>query len=598
MIRPWLDRQFARLLPSELNVGGDDDTRWRASSAGFRRPSSRAAVWSVIALLTVATYFALDVSGNTLISVVPSAWLGTMRLVVNLGLVGLIALLASMYETTIDRLLGEVRAVNLALARAKDEVEQAHRDSRLVLDHVAEGLLVVDRGGVVAKERSRALAAMLPSSEGAVHLWDVFASESPTFAQELELGWAAVYDHLLPFEVTRAQLPQTCTFGGRVLSIEYVPIGAGAGAGPPDQMLVVVQDVTAEAQARAVEQTQREQLDVFKWIVQDREFFRTFYREAKRLVESLGDFEDGPTSLESRRGGARSIEMRNRLRALHTLEGNASLFGLRAFAEACHAAEGELRNGALTSIDPELLRSVRDAWSQVKATVDPMLGSVDDGSFVVSRKDYLELLDLVGTRDRSLQAHVKAWSWKPVATSLGRLAEQAKSLSMRLHQRDVHVTVQAQGTKVPTEEWASFWAACVHFVRNAIDHGIEPADDRIARGKRSIGTIAMRAREEGGALVFEFVDDGRGIDWEKVRERARACGLPCRTAEDLERALFADGLSTRDHVGETSGRGVGLSAVLASCQSIGGRVHVRSERGQGTRIHVRIPLHRPLALAA
>jgi two-component system chemotaxis sensor kinase CheA len=90
--------------------------------------------------------------------------------------------------------------------------------------------------------------------------------------------------------------------------------------------------------------------------------------------------------------------------------------------------------------------------------------------------------------------------------------------------------------------------------------------------------------------VIEVEDSGRGVDWQKVLERAVARGLPAETHGDLERALFADGLSTKDRVDETSGRGVGMAAVAAAVQARGGIIQVRSRETGGTLVTMRWPV--------
>jgi chemotaxis protein histidine kinase CheA len=120
-------------------------------------------------------------------------------------------------------------------------------------------------------------------------------------------------------------------------------------------------------------------------------------------------------------------------------------------------------------------------------------------------------------------------------------------------------------------------------VRNALDHGIEPADERRAAGKPEAGHIELAARIDDGTITIEVADDGRGVDWDRVRAKALAARLPAETRDELVRALFSDGVSTKDAVTETSGRGVGLAAVLAAVTDAHGRVEVHSELTRGTR---------------
>jgi two-component system chemotaxis sensor kinase CheA len=115
-----------------------------------------------------------------------------------------------------------------------------------------------------------------------------------------------------------------------------------------------------------------------------------------------------------------------------------------------------------------------------------------------------------------------------------------------------------------------------------MDHGLEDDDERRSAGKAVPGTIALSVRVDGAEVVVEVRDDGRGIDWERVRQRASERNLPSESRAELERALFTEKFSTRDRVTLVSGRGVGLSAVHHVVTAMGGRIELESEPGVGT----------------
>jgi two-component system chemotaxis sensor kinase CheA len=126
-------------------------------------------------------------------------------------------------------------------------------------------------------------------------------------------------------------------------------------------------------------------------------------------------------------------------------------------------------------------------------------------------------------------------------------------------------------------------------VRNAVDHGIEAAPARAAARKSASGTLTFRAKLEGADVVLEIGDDGAGVDWDRLAAKARAAGLPTTRREDVERAMFASGISSADAVTDVSGRGVGLAAVWESTVALGGTVRVASDRGKGTKFVFRLP---------
>jgi two-component system chemotaxis sensor kinase CheA len=135
----------------------------------------------------------------------------------------------------------------------------------------------------------------------------------------------------------------------------------------------------------------------------------------------------------------------------------------------------------------------------------------------------------------------------------------------------------------------------LHVVRNAIDHGVEDANERLKRGKPSVATIHLRAAREANQVLIEVTDDGGGIDVERVREVARnrgvtaAADLRTMLEADVIDLIFAPGFSTAARVTELSGRGVGMDAVRQAVEKVGGRVSIASRAGQGTTVSFSLP---------
>jgi two-component system chemotaxis sensor kinase CheA len=182
-----------------------------------------------------------------------------------------------------------------------------------------------------------------------------------------------------------------------------------------------------------------------------------------------------------------------------------------------------------------------------------------------------------------LQVRVERLECDPVSMRFFRAGEQAKRLARRLGKPEPNILIDANDVRLPPDVWAPFWVAFTHVVQNAVDHGLESEKERSALGKPGAGTLRFSAHSSSTGCQIVFEDDGSGVDWEKVRTRARALGLPADTENDLAAALFADSLSTKDIATATSGRGVGLAAVKSATQALDGRVHVESTRGSGTR---------------
>jgi two-component system chemotaxis sensor kinase CheA len=159
-----------------------------------------------------------------------------------------------------------------------------------------------------------------------------------------------------------------------------------------------------------------------------------------------------------------------------------------------------------------------------------------------------------------------------------------------LEKGDIKIDIRTHGMRMDIAPLAGLWSSLPHLVRNAIDHGLESPEERVTRGKPPVGRLLFESLSEGDTIVLAVEDDGRGIDWPRVAEKAKERGLPHATRRDLEKALFSDGLSTRSEVTDVSGRGVGMSAVLAEVERLGGTLRIHSTPRRGTRFECVVPV--------
>jgi two-component system chemotaxis sensor kinase CheA len=236
-------------------------------------------------------------------------------------------------------------------------------------------------------------------------------------------------------------------------------------------------------------------------------------------------------------------------------------------------------------------QAVHFTWMKLCMSIEVLLGTSDAGRIEIDDSEYEALLRAVlrAESPESLAQRIRAWKLEPSARRLNRVAEQAQDIARRLQKGALSVRVEDHALHLDPRAWASFWSAFVHVIRNAVDHGIESPEERLASGKPAAGNLALVTRLEHGEFVIQVEDDGRGIDWQSVARRAQRFGLPFQTEEDLVEALFADGVSTRDDVNEHSGRGIGMGVVREACRARSGRIQVSSQSGRGTRMEFRFP---------
>lgn len=193
---------------------------------------------------------------------------------------------------------------------------------------------------------------------------------------------------------------------------------------------------------------------------------------------------------------------------------------------------------------------------------------------------------------RNLQEAVLAIRMLPISNVFQRFPRVAHELSARLGKK-VDLRMFGEGTELDRGLIEKISDPLTHLVRNAIDHGLEPPEARIAAGKPPTGTVTLKASQRGGNIVIEVSDDGRGLDRERILARARERGMAIPAdAPDAEvwQLIFEAGFSTAEKVTDVSGRGVGMDVVKRNIQALSGTVDLSSVAGQGTRVIVSVPL--------
>jgi two-component system chemotaxis sensor kinase CheA len=163
----------------------------------------------------------------------------------------------------------------------------------------------------------------------------------------------------------------------------------------------------------------------------------------------------------------------------------------------------------------------------------------------------------------------------------------------RSYGKRARLVIEGDNVRVDTGVADNVRDALTHLVRNAVDHGIEDPNVRVARGKQAEGAITLRARQRANQVVIEVSDDGAGFSETRMRARARALGrsdVDSLPAEALFRLAFEPGFSTAEQVSALSGRGVGMDVVLRKVEALQGTVEIDSRPGEGTTIELRLPL--------
>ncbi len=160
--------------------------------------------------------------------------------------------------------------------------------------------------------------------------------------------------------------------------------------------------------------------------------------------------------------------------------------------------------------------------------------------------------------------------------------------------KEVELVINGAETELDRNVVEALGDPLVHMVRNSVDHGIEPAEQRVAAGKNRVGKIQLNAYHKSGNINIEIIDDGRGLNKEKILEKAIKNGLvqegDALSDQEIYKLIFAAGLSTAEKVTDISGRGVGMDVVKRNIDALRGRIDITSEKGKGSVFTIRLPL--------
>jgi HAMP domain-containing protein/HPt (histidine-containing phosphotransfer) domain-containing protein len=463
----------------------------------------------------------------------------------------------------IDEMAGNIEGLVSTL-------DERNADMQRVLNTVDQGLLTVDLSGAISAERSARIDTWFHRPVAGAKLWALFPELGVDAAFSFEMGWSQFADDCLPDEVIVDQLPKRVRTGSTTFALRYLPIVDDLRS---RRFLVVITDVTAQVAAERVEAVQRDLLRTIDRTQRDRAGVMDFLRETDVLIRRVNDAQASDRDIT---------------RDIHTLKGNCGVFGIQSVAACCHTLETRLL-AEERSISAAERAELTASWTEVREGVASLLGE-KACSFAVSRDQFVDVLGaaLSGEAPRLTATKLANWMLTPLDVSFARLRDHAGALAFKLD-KQVEVVTDGGGMRLDNERWGGFWAAFVHAVRNAIDHGVELPEERVESGKLPAGQLALRATLENQSFVIELNDDGRGIAWKRVGQQLRERGLSSATTQDLIDGLFMDGLSTADGVTDVSGRGIGMSALRAAVQERGGRVEIRSELGAGTSLRCVFP---------
>lgn len=497
--------------------------------------------------------------------------------------------LATSFNSMLDAIHQQQEAISVAWEREKSQSQQLQRKVselneaqkriadekaklQVVLNGTGEGVFAVDLDGNILPQKSDIVTDWFGPLVPETKFWDYLAGNDADLSDELWLGFSQLADAVLPFELAADQAACQFTRNSRTYQVAYRELSEN---GSFSGVLIIVSDVTLQIEMERTQQQVKEFHQVVSNLMKDESGFRQFIDECTSLLQQIRETDDQ--------------EIANRL--IHTVKGNSAIMGFDSISNELHQLESTLIEHDRLPDDQEL-DDIESTWMHSLEKIEQFLTQDGENALKIEGNDVKKVEQLLHEQadHTDILNLIQTWYYEPTACPLRRLTEQAKRLADQLG-KPIQVAIDDGGLRIPPEWLQTFWPTMIHVIRNAVDHGFESELERSENGKPNSNQLTLATRIRDNWLEVTIQDDGRGIDWERVRDKAKQVGMATKTDSDLVIALFSDGLSTKDDVTELSGRGVGLSSVKHACEEAGGSISVSSEQGKGTTTTFRFPLN-------
>jgi len=300
----------------------------------------------------------------------------------------------------------------------------------------------------------------------------------------------------------------------------------------------------------------------------DRELLPLFMEEAGELYPQIGH-----TLRAWRERSADALLARKLQRTLHTLKGSARMTGAMRVGELVHRMEEQT---ATSRTQPSTA-----FWDELQSQFEN-IGKM------------IELLRTDIAKEGSPATEEDRMGQQAPFASIGKRLYRVVRQTCKELGKTAYLELRGTDVELGRNLLEKMTAPFEHLLRNAIAHGLEDPQQRESAGKPPVGDIRLSLRRENNEAVFEFMDDGAGLDVEGLRRKAEGMGLLRTDAATGDRQvmqlIFAPGLSTASEVTPISGRGVGMDVVSSEITALGGRIAVLSKKGEGTCFIIRLPL--------
>lgn len=497
----------------------------------------------------------------------------------------------------------KVEQRTLELKKSKDDIEN-------ILNNLSQGFLTFDPLGDVGQDYSKVAETMFATNPTGKSFNDLINKFSEYSIEDFEDWKGLAFSGAVEFSSLTDLLPERFENNlQQQIFLNYRPIFNERG--DLTKVICIAEDRTKEIE--------------FQKEIVNKEAYASFILHITKCPEIFKDYCESVTSKVEK-----TLEILNRdqkllasslevvARFIHTIKGESGFNHVVELVEKSNQVEDILSdiNQNLTEVqkDPKPFHKVlensvleiKDTFQQFLLTNRDILNDDINQLENVTRnkQDIIHYLNNLENSDQDINELVDDFKsfflMEDASLAFKKYDGLVKDLSKK-QGKEVELNIKNEGVRVNIDKYQELLSSCVHIFRNAIDHGIETPDERIENGKNSKATIDVNInykidKSNGKYIQIQLKDDGKGIDYKKLAFKAIQSGiidgkkLEQFSIEELRQLIFHPGLSSKDEVTDVSGRGVGLDAVKAEIEKVGGTIVVDSTPGKGTSFYIDLPI--------
>jgi chemosensory pili system protein ChpA (sensor histidine kinase/response regulator) len=372
---------------------------------------------------------------------------------------------------------------------------------------------------------------------------------------------------------------------------EVATAATATGKNTPEVSTAAVPESVVNASNRRQENRQAEDVEPDPEAGTPRAMLRVRADLIDRLVNEAGELSIARARIEGEMRGLKSslldltenvIRLRRQLRDIE-IQAESQMQSRTAIADERHAGFDPLEIDRFTRFQ-ELTRMMAESVNDVATVQQNLLKNLDDANAAILAQARL---------NREVQQALMSVRMVPFASVADRLYRIVRQTGKELGKR-ANLEIRGGQVEIDRSVLEKMGAPLEHLLRNAIAHGLEARETRLAQGKPEIGEITLTLAQEGNEIILSFSDDGAGLDFERIHRRGITAGLIAEDEEiDNDRLvdlIFMPGVSTATELSQIAGRGIGLDIVKTEVTSLGGRIELVSAPGTGTTFRLYIPL--------